>query len=157
MSIEKKLVSCLKAVGLNPKMDKFSNRKKMQKIVYLMRYTGVDFPFNFSWYFRGPYSSRLADSLYTIVRTNISDEEELAEKELSKIQEIRDFLGDNIHSADYLELLASILYLKRRSSEVGASDEEVLIAIKENKPYFSSKEIRNCLEDAVRFEKLFLN
>ncbi|MFY9301595.1 MAG: hypothetical protein WAO91_10465 [Candidatus Nitrosotenuis sp.] len=156
MSIENKLLACFKVVGLDPKMDSFNDRKKMQKMVNLMQEAGVQFPFNFTWYFRGPYSSSLADSLFAIVRNNITDEERLSEEEVTKIQNIKNFLGDKINSADYLELLASLLFLKRRSTQVNVTEEDIIEFIKENKPYFSEKEIRNCLKDVERFEEQFL-
>jgi len=155
MSIENKLLACLKTAGLDPKMDSFSDRKKMQKIVHLMQYAGIDFPFNFSWYFRGPYSSTLTDSLYKIVRTNTLDVEKLSEEEQLKIQKIKDFLGDRIQSADYLELFVSILYLRRKSSEVDGSDQDVIRIIRENKPYFSEIEVNNCLKDVAKFDEAF--
>jgi uncharacterized protein YwgA len=157
MSVENKLLSCLKAVGLDLNMDSFSDRKKMQKIVNLIQEAGVQLPFNYSWYFRGPYSSTLADSLYKIVRENIIDEEQLSDHELAKIQKIKNFLGEKIHSADYLELLVSLLFLKRRSSEDNISEEDIFRVIKENKPYFTEQEIRNCWNDLKRFEVTISN
>lgn len=155
MSTESKLLSCLKAAGLDPKMDSFADRKKMQKIVNLMQESGVSLPFKFSWYFRGPYSSSLADSLYTIVRSNITEEETLNGDELTKIQNIKGFLGERIQSPDYLELLVSLLFLKKKSTQVNASEEDVFKFIKEKKPYFSDQEIRDCWNDVKKFEELF--
>jgi uncharacterized protein YwgA len=137
-------------------MDSFNDRKKMQKIVNLMQEAGVQFPFNFTWYFRGPYSSSLADSLFAIVRNNITDEERLSEEEITKIQRVKNFLGDKINSADYLELLVSLLFLKKRAVRVDASEEDVIEFIRKNKPYFSEQEIRSCLTMVKRFEEQFL-
>jgi len=153
MNIENRLIACLKTLGLPLKMDSFDDRKKMQKIVNLVQEAGVNFSFPFSWYFRGPYSSSLADSLYTIVRNNITEEEKLNTDEITKIQKVKDFLGERIHSADYLELFVSLLFLKKKSKEVDASEEDVIEFIKKNKPYFSEQEIRNCLKDVKRFEE----
>lgn len=155
MSTENKLLACLKTVGIEPKMDSFNDRKKMQKIVNLIQEAGVQLPFSFSWYFRGPYSSSLADSLYMIVRNNITDEEKLNEEEIIQIQKVKDFLGDRISSADYLELLVSLLFLKKRSAQINASEEDVIEFIKKNKPYFSDKEIRDCLKDVKNFQERF--
>lgn len=155
MNAENKLLSCLKTAGLNPTVDSFSDRKRLQKVVCLMDCVGVELPFVFSWYFRGPYSSSLTDSLYKIIEENISVDEELDEEEQSKITKIKNFLGDRINSSDYLELLASLLFLKRKASEVNATNEEVFEFIKKKKPYFSLREIKNCWQDVMKFEELF--
>lgn len=155
MNAENKLLSCLKTAGLNLTIDSFSDRKRLQKVVCLMDCVGVELPFAFSWYFRGPYSSSLTHSLYKIVEEDISVDEELDGEEQSKITKIKNFLGDRINSSDYLELFASLLFLKRKALEVNATNEEVFEFIKKKKPYFSLQEVKNCWQDVMKFEKLF--
>ena len=126
----------------------------MQKLVYLIRKFGIDLKFHYNWYLHGPYSPDLARTLFEIVERGPTASDRLNNHELAKIQYLKSFLGEDIHSSDKLELIVSIDYLRERARRVGASDNEVLRVLKKQKPYFTEREIRECWQKAVELDDM---
>jgi|SRR3989338_6964809 len=59
-----KVVACLKAINLKPKIDEFEDRLLIQKAVYLLQLKGIKTNFSYHLYVRGPYSKELTDEIY---------------------------------------------------------------------------------------------
>lgn len=51
-----------------------SGRKKLQKIVFIMKYIGFPIDFRYSWHYYGPYSSDLALKIDSLVNQNLLEE-----------------------------------------------------------------------------------
>jgi uncharacterized protein YwgA len=133
-------------------METFSDRKLMQKLVYLIRKFGIDLRFHYNWYLHGPYSPDLARTLFEIVNAGPTASDRLNDHELAKIQNLKSFLEEDIHSSDKLELIVSIDYLRERARRVGASDNDVLRVLKKQKPYFTEREIQEGWQKAVELD-----
>jgi len=154
MTSKGKLVTCLKLLGINPKLETFTERKLLQKLVYLLQAFGVDLKFYHNWYLHGPYSPDLTRILYEMTESKSFPQEELNESETARISKLKSFLGEDIHSSDKLELLVSIHYLRERALAIGVPAEEVLRTIKKVKPYFSDKEVQECWQKSIELNKI---
>jgi uncharacterized protein YwgA len=150
-----KLFASLKLLGINPRMETFSERKKVQKAVYLLDKTfGLNFDYSYNWYLYGPYSPEvtqiifrvLQDKTHNPVNTNI-----LQEEEIKKIKRMKEFLGSDIQSTDQLELLASVQFLLDCAGNSRTKENKIIDFLKQKKPYFGTDEVRRVIK---RLEKL---
>ena len=135
-----KLVASLKAMGVSPKMETFNDRLRLQKLVWLMQKFGVKLDFGYSWYLHGPYSPELTRTLYEIVQDNPTQDETIGTRDLTRILNLRRVLGGDLDSADKLELLASIDFLKHSAGPLTKEDLKSFLA--ETKPYFNERLIQ---------------
>ena len=83
-----KKLSNSKTIGYDFTMDEFDDRLKLQKLIYMIQSTGVYLGYDFSYYLRGPYCSKLAQMGFEL--TEIYDDVEIKKKRL--------FLDDKIEN-----------------------------------------------------------
>jgi uncharacterized protein YwgA len=116
---------CLDDLGVDINMTDFDSRLELQKYIYLVQAFGVDLGFGFSWYLRGPYSSYLADIGFMIHNSGggkVTDFK-LTDYVHQKIQDCKKFISsskptnEELSNIDWLELLASLHYLKNNTFE----------------------------------------
>ena len=112
------LSKCYSLLGL-PKPDmenNFNDRLQLQKIVYLLWADGISLGYGFNWYAHGPYSPRLAAEGYALndeIFKNGSKIKFNNEKDIVvKLKDFREHLGNEINDHNYLEILASLHYIK---------------------------------------------
>ena len=143
-----KLFAALKTAGLDPSVATFDERKKVQKLVYLLQLFGINLGFSYSWYLHGPYSPDLTKVLFDTLGNpkSIPPNVGLTHDDERMVKRLKAFLGERIRSTDFLELLVSLHYIKKISSSSGASKEEILRVLKEKKPFYSDRETENCWE-----------
>lgn len=110
----------LDRLNISSDISTLEDRKRVQKAVYLGQKAGVDLGYQYGWYIMGPYSPELTQD-YFILGSDIS-KGDISYKEYVLIDELNQKL-DNIkemllppedvplQQADWLELLASIVYL----------------------------------------------
>jgi len=149
-----KVLSYLRALAIDPQMNSFSQRKRLQKLGFLLKVWGFDVPYRFTWYVHGPYAPGLTQLLYDISVTRDREGEELTADEEKGLKAFKNFLGEDITDSDKLELLASIHFLRTEVSETGTSKDEVLLVMKEKKPYFTKAEIEQGWRKSVELGKL---
>jgi uncharacterized protein YwgA len=149
-----KVFSYLEKLGIDPRMTKFSERKQLQKLGYLMQAWHLDVDFRFTWYIHGPYSPKLTRILYDSIDKKDVKVDGLTASELKSVEEFKEFLGSDLTDSDKLELLASIHFLKSKADAVGAPKDDVLMVLKEKKPYFSDEEIEEYWKKAERLDQL---
>ncbi len=141
-----KIAACLQLLGIKPTMESFSDRKRMQKITYLLPVFGIDIGLDissYSWYLHGPYSPKLTDALFEMVENPKGIEMgELTTEETEKVEELSKFLGKDIESVDNLELLVSLHFLVQEAKRFGLDTDVAVDFLKKKKPYFTPKEIQ---------------
>jgi uncharacterized protein YwgA len=132
------------------KIDDFQSRKILQKKMYLLQLTGIDLGYRFNWYLYGPYCPALASDTFA-VRDEIKYDQEFNDFELnSKTKSRLDILSGIVGlpetvgttEPEWLELLASLHYLKHIAYWPGKSDpqfEEVFEKLRESKQHFKDK------------------
>jgi uncharacterized protein YwgA len=132
------------------KIDKFNERKVLQKKIYLLQLTGIDLGYRYNWYLHGPYCPALANDTFTLREETKYDDEfdnyELNAKTKSKFDKLdiiismTDAMTSN--KPEWLELLASLHYLKHIAywpKKDNPDFEEVFEKLKKTKPHFSNK------------------
>lgn len=107
-------------------VSKFEDRKRFQKLVYISQEMGISLDYNYGWYHYGPYSTELADDGFTAFSiprnkwneyatpSDMNKHQERINNLKHMIEEINENLN-NLNQADALELLASLLFLRRRA------------------------------------------
>lgn len=130
----------LDALGVSANITTVSDRKTVQKAVYLGQIAGVDLGYRFSWYLMGPYSPPLTEDYYTLNNklkyvTKEAMGKALRDDLAQSLSRIRPLLTkpDEFprEPAEWLELLASLDYLLRVSKKSLADASELL---KQKKP-----------------------
>ena len=99
----------------------FGSRLMVQKAIYLLQQAGIEMGYPYSWYIRGPYSSRLADDLFYVADLEKDEAEELkaytlGEKTRAIVERVKNLLAPDKGArerAKHLELVASVLFLIR--------------------------------------------
>jgi len=143
MDNREKLVACLKALGIEPSVGTLSERKKMQKIVYLLERFGVSLGFSssFSWYIYGPYSPSLTQTLFDIKQNPPKAIAQLSKVDKERTSHLREFLGKEMTSADKIELMASLDFIMSIGKKQGVSDDDIIKAFKQRKTFYTDDEI----------------
>ena len=158
MSRKSKLFASLRALGINPKMSTFAERKKVQKLTYLLdKVFDMNFKFSYNWYLHGPYSPEVTTALFDVIErgqiVNI-DPKVLLDEDLRKIDQLKSFLGDDLDSNDRLELLVSLHFLMQYLKDPKITQEDIIAFLKEKKPYFTDEEIFEALDRLRTLENL---
>ena len=137
MATKKEISMFFEHLGTEHSLETISDRIKIQKLVYLAEVFGLDTGFSFTWYVRGPYSPELTKVMFDGANGKSSG---LAEdRDQTKIEELKKFLGNDINSSEKLELIASLHYVLAIADKTGASEEEALDLFYDEKPQFSEK------------------
>ena len=150
MSRTFRLFASLSALGINPEMKTFAERKKVQKLVYLLdKVFGMDFRFSYSWYLHGPYSPEVTKIVFDVIEGRQivdSSTEALSKTDLAKIDRLKTFLGKEMDSNDKLELLVSLHFLIECSRDPRLTQNDVVAFLKSKKPYFTDEEIAEAID-----------
>jgi uncharacterized protein YwgA len=141
--------AALRAMGVEPNIDTLADRKKLQKIAYLLQ-ERAQIPLNvtFSWYLHGPYCRDLTVDLYRAFGDPTTWKEgspgDLVAGDRSKVQELSKFLGEDLKSPDALELLASLEYIRKLARQAGVEETRSVDVLRMKKPFFSYTEVLRC-------------
>ncbi len=100
---------------IDPSISSFIDRKRFQKIFYLLKKFGLDFNISYTWHKHGPYSPQLTEIYYQVesfkkLEENI--ESPLNEKDRYILEYSKPFFTPIIDEAEKLEYYASILFIK---------------------------------------------
>jgi uncharacterized protein YwgA len=123
-------------------MESFDNRIKLQKLIYILSFYGVQFNYNFTWWKYGPYSPKLTDDGYAVDEREIiipTDHELKIAEKLKKGKEI-------IKDSRKAELVASYLYLEQHIHN-RSSDDEIVGELMIRKPYLSPSIIQEVMTE----------
>jgi uncharacterized protein YwgA len=148
----------LNTLGLPLALDTFADRMVIQKTIYLCQMAGIHLGYRYNWYLRGPYSPDLTRDAFELNAKQDSWFDEATGSKLDdtsiKILNSIDPLWSGTSSANLprrLELLASVLFLKRsydgRNKDVTGLRE----ILAKNEKFFSEEEVRQALEELVHY------
>jgi len=130
-------------LDIEPSVDTFSDRKKLQKLVYLSDVFGINLDFAFTWYLYGPYSPQLARVMFDKEKGSLMKVKEIPNIH-KKITNLKNFLGDDINSSSNLELIASIHYLTSIVEDPVKSKSKILGIIYNEKKQFPKEQVVQC-------------
>jgi uncharacterized protein YwgA len=116
-------------------------RLKLQKTIYLLQTYGLKLGYGFSWYKYGPYSQDLVYDAYAVLGPEKHNYEKLASMWnfsrdcLKKFEEFKKICGDILRSAEDLELVASVDYI-RSTWYPSAKRSDIVKLLKQHKMHF---------------------
>ena len=117
----------LDALGISSEISTLEDRKRVQKAVYIGQEAGVDLGYSYGWYLLGPYSPELTQDYFTLNDDLLTEDEEytsymLVESLSNKLNGLKSLMDVpqkvNLPQEDWLELVASIVYLMNEKSDV---------------------------------------
>jgi len=124
-----------------------SKRLVLQKKIYLLQISGLDLRYRYNWYLHGPYCSSLTEDAF-LLKDELNYDEDFKEYTLSsnakndiemakKIWEA----PENVDSRSWLELLASLHYLKHTAywPKNSPTKEQIFKKLVKTKPQFADK------------------
>lgn len=138
-------------VGGEVRVDTFRDRLVVQKKFYLGQLTGLDLGYRFAWYLHGPYCRQLTADIFRLKEQLDSGDHAYegaqlgveARRRLDRAREIWEGRPADIDEDDWLELLASLHYLKHIAywpAGGGPRDfDGVFRALAESKPRFANR------------------
>jgi len=146
----KELALILEHLTVPIDLQTFSNRLNVQKKVYLAQIAGTDLGYRFGWYIRGPYSTDLTQDAFTLKDEIASGEADhkafqlapKVTKALDTAKKIWDSPPKSTDNDDWLELLASLHYLKHiayRPHGAKRDFDEVFELLIQSKPQFKKR------------------
>lgn len=92
----------------------FSQRKRIQKILYILKQFGLKFEVDFNWYKHGPYSPQLSDIYFQaqdLKRDYIYSNFNLSKRDIQIIENAKPFIEKLKDNNEKLEYYASILFI----------------------------------------------
>lgn len=116
------LTLALKEVGVKVSVESFDERLICQKTTCILQEAGIPLGYFFNWYIKGPYSSSLANDVFSIAELGDKTDElfgqwKLGEQTLERLAPLKGLFSilpeDVKEKARMLELWASLLFLKR--------------------------------------------
>jgi hypothetical protein len=141
----------LDEVGLPLQLSMFPGRLAVQKTIYLTQLAGLDLGYRFGWYKYGPYCRDLTSDAFQLLEAldggeAIPDDlplSPLAKQFIGKAKTIWADRPDQIVQEDWLELLASLHYLKHIvywPSGRARDFDEVFGSLVTSKPKFQTRQ-----------------
>jgi uncharacterized protein YwgA len=118
----------------------FGNRKILQKTVYILHEMGLKSSYSYNWYLHGPYSPDLAEDAYEIESNKSYYDQAVSDykfKDNAKIiiQNFKDVFQGKENNDVWLELICSLLFLKRYYKQDDAKLRSMLLS---RKPQFKN-------------------
>lgn len=137
------LTGLLKRIGNYDGMNEFNKRLVLQKTIYLLQAFDLYMGYKFSWYIHGPYCTELTRDGYSIP---IIDEDTSitvfsSQEDENRFSRFLGFLGERKNNSDWLEIIASIHFLKQVNPEL--KKEEILDIVVNKQEYF---EMKDCID-----------
>ena len=96
-------------------MDQFDDKLEVQKITYLAQESGIDLGYEFEWYIRGPYCKQVSEDAHKAIDSNLTELPNNVGLNQEQVNEFGEMLRPHLNNTDWLEIAASILYLKNEN------------------------------------------
>ncbi len=134
-------------------MDKFEDRLKIQKTLYLLQSFGIYLGYDFSWYLRGPYCTSLTTNAFALedIYDDIPNNTKVKFKDSNKQKLFKNFLklvkGKKI---DKLEIMASLHYLK----QINSNDDKIKKMVENKQERFTEEQINNMWNELKKWQLL---
>lgn len=135
-------------------MNTFSDRLRLQKSVYLLQEFGVKLGYDYSWYIRGPYCSRLAKIGFDLelIYSNIEESDPtkfMNPKTSANFKNFLKFFKSLKNDINKLELLASLHIVK--TTHPRFNDTDVIDFVIKRKTHFTKNDCMNGLNELKKW------
>jgi uncharacterized protein YwgA len=139
---------CREILGREPILDSFDDKLIIQKTGYIAQIMGIGWNYDYGWYVRGVYSSKLTVDLYEQKGKDVRYEPTESDKKImEKIRPLKDaFSGMETYSkdADAYELASTIVWAKAHKKL--DKEKEIKDYVLEMKPWYTEEHIRRAME-----------
>lgn len=117
-------------------VDRFQDRLRLQKTIYLLQAFGIYLGYNFNWYIYGPYSPALTrDGFDVLPQIDRFSAVRFADAEAEeRFGVFMNFLGERRDDAHWLELVGSLHMLRLM---YGDDRETIFAKMRKKQPYLS--------------------
>ena len=139
-------------------MQAFDDRLRLQKFIYLMQAFDVYLGYDFSWYLRGPYCTRLAtcgfaldDGVYRRIPEHTRATGFAREAVQHRFEKFREYIKSHENDAKFLEIAASLHYLIQA---VGNDDDTAIDKVARKVPGAAKEECRTVLGEMKELKLL---
>jgi hypothetical protein len=130
----------LDTLGIDDRIETVDDRKRVQKAVYLGQLSGIDLGYRYGWYRMGPYCPALTRDYYALeselaagaLETEGRAFNHEAVETLKAIIPLLKSPMDTVDQEDWLELLASVHFLRKVS---GQNSDEARSILQQQKPH----------------------
>ena len=113
-----KLFTLFDTIGKNLSMEEFDDRLEVQKIPFLAQSFGINLDYSFTWYLKGPYSKTVAKDGFTVYELLKNDQTPNLNQDLlnhERLNEFREFISPHMDDPLWLEVAASLVYLRKEN------------------------------------------
>lgn len=147
MNNRRKLIACLRELGVKIDIRLFEDRVLAQKIACLLQLKGIDLGYDFGLYVRGPYSPALTQDLYrhTEEFTSFKPAAKVSKSEKATLASLKDLFG---LSPTLLEIGATYGFFNIVAGLDPIGSQRML---KRVKPFFSDAQISIGVSKAKQF------
>ncbi len=122
--------------------ERFEDRLKLQKYVYLADHYGLNSGYDFSMYIHGPYSPKLAEDYYKQLDVETALPPEFRSQDFIKLVAGKD--------ADWLEIAATIVSIYEYNQEKGVSRSDITKIVSEIKPWAAKDYINKVIDELIK-------
>lgn len=137
-------------------LSSFGKRLALQKTVYIFQIAGVNLGYRYSWYLRGPYSRELTADAFSIkdeldVGFDESDNWQLDDQSEGIVKKLKQHLigkpdGFEGLLPNWLEVLASVLFLFETEKSMDKSPKSIRQRLDSFNKQFSEEDIQLALD-----------
>ena len=155
MQIDNRTILYKVAEALGLTRNSTEERLKLQKTIYLIQAYGLKLGYGFSWYRYGPYSQDLVYDAYAVLGSERNKHKRAADKWsfsqgcLQKFDEFKKICRDILQSAEQLELVASVDFLRNNWYPSAERSQMPSLLRKHKKQFFDGQLIS---DDAMIFK-----
>ena len=103
---------------------------KFKKLLTLAQEYGIDLGYEFAWNRRGPYCKQVSEHAHVVLNSDVDNDIDLI-NEKEKLQEFAKIMKLYLNDTDWLEIAASLMYLRRDSYEGKALDQIIVYLIED--------------------------
>lgn len=145
MTTKKELENIFLKLGTKPSVSTFSDRIKLQKIVYLTERAfnvNLGFSSSFRWYLHGPYSSLLTQVMFQKIEGTST---KFTDSDFEKLKKARTFFNKHGQTARDLELIGSLFHILK-ITEKSKENIDPIKWFSKLKPQYKIEEIKEAAE-----------
>ena len=106
-----------RAIGKEPFMEQFDDKLEVQKITYLAQEYGIGLGYTFAWNRRGPYCKQVSEHAHMILGSHAYADAQFESENREKLQKFGAMMTPYLNDTDWLEIAASLAYLRKDSYE----------------------------------------
>ncbi len=134
-------------IGVSSEQDTFDNRLILQKAIYILQASGLNFGYRYSWYIRGPYCPDVTYEAFDMKGSPLVSQYRLGPQTKNKLDRLSNLFSDlkrddvNDSSARKFERFASILFVLKTGQSKVTDTIEIRERMEKANKLYTQKEV----------------